>query len=60
MGIDEMEWQKLCKSIANEHDPQRLLEHVDNLIEALSSRRDTLRSSKPARKPAPGSAQGKN
>lgn len=58
MSIDEMEWQKLCKSIADEHDPQRLLELVDKLIEALSARRDTLRSSKQSRKPARGSTPG--
>jgi hypothetical protein len=57
MSNDEMDWQKMCKSIANEHDPQRLLELVDKLIEALSSRRDTLRSNHP-RKPSAGPATG--
>jgi hypothetical protein len=58
MSIDEMEWQKLCKSVAEEHDPQRLLALVDQLIEALSARRDALRDSKPPRKPGSGSATG--
>jgi hypothetical protein len=59
MSIDEMEWQKLCKSIADETDPRQLLELVDKLIETLSARRDTLRSSKQPRKPASGSTTGK-
>jgi len=50
-----MEWQELCKSVAEEHDPQRLLELVDQLIEALSNRRDALRDEKRLRKPASGS-----
>jgi hypothetical protein len=38
----ETEWRKLCALIENESDPERLSELVDQLIEALDSRRQAL------------------
>jgi hypothetical protein len=58
MSIDETQWQKLCKSVGEEHDPERLLELVDQLIEALSARSDALRGGTRPRKPASDSTIG--
>jgi hypothetical protein len=60
MSTDEVEWQKLCKLIADERDPQRLLSLVDQLIEALVARRNTLRAGTQPGKPASGPATGKD
>jgi hypothetical protein len=38
----EEEWQKLCKLVADESDPRRLSELVDQLIEKLDARRQAL------------------
>jgi hypothetical protein len=42
----EEEWRKLCELVAEEPDPQRLSELVDQLIEKLDGRRQALRRSK--------------
>jgi hypothetical protein len=42
----EKEWQKLCESVADEHNPKRLSKLVDQLIEKLDARRQALRKSK--------------
>jgi hypothetical protein len=55
----EMEWQRLCKLVADERNPQRLSELVDELIEALDARRDALRSGKQPPKPPLNSEPGK-
>jgi hypothetical protein len=60
MSIQETEWEKLCKLVADERNPQRLSELVDQLIEALDARRDVLRGSKATPKPASGSDPGNN
>lgn len=33
------EWRKLCEMVAQERDPKRLSELIDQLIEKLDSRR---------------------
>jgi hypothetical protein len=43
MNIDEKEWRTLCEAVANEHDPQRLVELVDELLKAMDKRREALR-----------------
>jgi hypothetical protein len=53
-GHEEMRWQELCKLVAEERNPQRLSELVDQLIEALDARRDALRSGKQPSEPASG------
>jgi methylphosphotriester-DNA--protein-cysteine methyltransferase len=42
----EKEWRRLCKLVADESDPRRLSELVDQLIEKLDARRRALRRSK--------------
>jgi hypothetical protein len=42
MNIDEKEWRKLCQFIANEQDPHRLSELVDELIRTLDKRKQAL------------------
>jgi|HubBroStandDraft_2_1064218.scaffolds.fasta_scaffold170092_2 hypothetical protein len=42
----EEEWRKLCELVAEEPDPQRLSELVDQLIEKLDGRRQALQRSK--------------
>jgi len=49
---EEEEWRQLCQRAANESDPQRLSELVDQLISALDARRRALYSSRQQRKPA--------
>jgi hypothetical protein len=51
---EEMRWQKLCKLVAEERNPQRLSELVDQLIEALDARRNALSSGKEPPKPQSG------
>jgi hypothetical protein len=46
MTIEEKEWRKLCESIQDEQDPQRLSELVDQLLKALDDRREELRERK--------------
>lgn len=42
----EEEWSKLCELVANEPDPQRVSELVDQLIEQLDAHKQALRSNK--------------
>jgi hypothetical protein len=42
----EEEWRKLCELVADEPDPQRLSELVDQLIEKLDARRQALGAAK--------------
>jgi hypothetical protein len=51
-SIEEKEWRKLCRSVADEPDPKRLSELLDQLIEKLDARRQALRKSKQQRSPA--------
>jgi hypothetical protein len=37
---EEQEWRKLCEMVANERDPKRLSQLIDQLIEKLDSRRE--------------------
>jgi hypothetical protein len=39
----EEEWRELCDLIANEQDPQRLCDLVDQLIKAMDDRKQNLR-----------------
>jgi hypothetical protein len=55
--IKEDEWRKLCQSVADEPDPKRLSELLDQLIERLDARRQALRRNKPQRSPASGLAE---
>jgi hypothetical protein len=43
LSMNEEEWRKLCEQVANEPDPQRLSELLDQLLKKLDSRRETLR-----------------
>lgn len=43
MTTEEKDWRKLCESIQDEQDPQRLSELVDQLLKALDDRREELR-----------------
>ena len=42
----EEEWGKLCELVANEPDPQRVSELVDQLIEKLDAHKQAWRSNK--------------
>jgi hypothetical protein len=44
-GDEKKHWQKLCQLVANEVDPQRLSELLDQLLEELDARRQALRKS---------------
>ncbi len=58
MKIDneKEDWQNLCKLVADESDPQRLSELVEQLIQALDARRQELKRSEQERNrfPTPG------
>ena len=41
--LGESEWRNLCKKVADEPDPQRLSELVDQLIKVLDARRQKNR-----------------
>jgi hypothetical protein len=43
---EKEEWRKLCELVADEPDPRRLSELVDQLIEKLEARRQALEKSK--------------
>jgi len=43
LSMNEQEWRKLCQQVANEPDPQRLSELLNQLLRELDSRRETLR-----------------
>jgi hypothetical protein len=43
--IDEHEWRRLCQLVAEEADPQRLSELLDQLLKELDARREALRES---------------
>jgi hypothetical protein len=45
LSIGENEWRRLCQLVAEEPDPQRLSELVDQLLKELDSRREALRES---------------
>jgi hypothetical protein len=55
---NEEEWRKLCNLVADEPDPKRLSELVDQLIEKLDARRQALRRGKQQGHPASGRAEG--
>jgi len=42
---EEQEWRELCDLIADEQDPQRLCDLVDQLIKAMDDRKQRLRTS---------------
>jgi hypothetical protein len=39
MAIDDEGWRRLCKLVADEPDPQRMSELIDELVKALDERR---------------------
>jgi len=41
---EEQEWRELCDLIADEQDPQRLCDLVDQLIRAMDDRKQRLRT----------------
>jgi hypothetical protein len=43
---EDAEWQRLCKLVADERNPQRLSELIDQLIKALDAHRNALRGGK--------------
>ena len=47
MRLDEEDWQMLAAKVATETDPKRLMELLDNLIQALDQRREALRKANP-------------
>jgi hypothetical protein len=49
---EEEKWRQLCQLAANETDPQRLSELVDQLIRALDARRRAFYSSRQQQKHA--------
>lgn len=49
----EQEWRKLCDLVAREPDPQRLSQLVDQLIQVLDARTQSLRHTGEHAKPAP-------
>jgi hypothetical protein len=49
----DQEWRKLCDLVAREPDPQRLSQLVDQLIQALDARTQSLRHGGEQTKPAP-------
>lgn len=50
----EQEWRKLCELVAREPDPLRLSQLVDQLIQALDARTQSLRHTGEQTKPTPG------
>jgi hypothetical protein len=57
---EEEEWRKLCQPLAEERDPRRLSELVDQLIEKLDARKQLLPNSGQQQKPASGSTTDDN
>jgi hypothetical protein len=47
MRLNEADWQMLAAKVATETDPKRLMELLDNLIQALDQRREALRKANP-------------
>ena len=47
MKLNQADWQMLAAQVANETDPRRLVELLDNLIQALDQRREALRKGNP-------------
>jgi hypothetical protein len=45
MTTDEKDWRQLCALAAVESNPRRLLQIIDQLIEALDRRQDEIRES---------------
>jgi len=43
LHIGEKEWRRLCRLVADEDDPRRLSELVDQLLKELDARREALR-----------------
>jgi hypothetical protein len=52
MTMEEQEWRKLCKLVADETDPKRLSRLIDELIKALDARKRELHKTGP--QPTPG------
>jgi hypothetical protein len=52
--LRDQEWRKLCDLVAREPDPQRLSQLVDQLIQALDARTQSLRHTGEQTKPTPG------
>jgi hypothetical protein len=55
MITDEKDWRKLCALVAEENNPQRLSELIDQLIKALNVRRQELQGNGQGLKAAPSS-----
>jgi len=47
MKLNQADWQMLAAQVATETDPKRLMELLDNLIQALDQRREALRKTNP-------------
>jgi hypothetical protein len=43
LGLDENDWRKLCRLVADERDPHRLSQLLDQLLKELDARRQALR-----------------
>ena len=43
LTIVEKEWRRLCRLVADEDDPRRFSELVDQLLRELDARREALR-----------------
>ena len=43
LNVGEKEWRRLCQLVADEDDPRRLSELVDQLLRELDARREALR-----------------
>jgi hypothetical protein len=54
----EEEWRELCNLIANEQDPQRLCDLVEQLIKAMDDRKQSLRRG--GKKSSPASRSSKS
>jgi hypothetical protein len=55
MMTNEKDWRKLCALVAEESNPQRLSELIDQLIKALNVRRQELQGNGQRSKAAPSS-----
>jgi hypothetical protein len=52
--LEEEGWRKLCSLVAEEADPQRVSELLDQLIEKLDARRQQIRLDRQQRVRATG------
>jgi hypothetical protein len=39
MSVEKRDWQQLCDEISREHDPDRLMMLISELLEALDERK---------------------